>query len=114
VKRIWHAESGSDVGGFECEIVEFVPDTRIVFRWGFVGPERTAGPVFDSRLTITLDAARGRETVLTLVHERLEGLAAGWLEVAENIEIGWKLVLEKLAVMLAAEGRDANASSRNG
>lgn len=112
--RIWHAESGSDVGGFECEIVELVPDTRIVFRWGFVGPERTAGPVFDSRLTITLRATRGRKTVLTLVHERLEDLAAGWPEVAKNVEVGWKLVLEKLAVMLAAEGRDPNASSRNG
>lgn len=111
--RIWHVESGSDVGGFECEIVELVPDARIVFRWGFVGPERTAGPVFDSRLTITLHAARGGETLLTLVHERLEDLAAGWPEVAENVEVGWELVLEKLAVMLAAEGRRANASSRN-
>lgn len=43
--RIWHAESGYDVGGFECEILELVPDERLVFRWGFVGPKRAAGPV---------------------------------------------------------------------
>ena len=56
--RIWHVEAGSDVGGFECEILELVPHERIVFRWGFVGPERTAGAVFDSLLTITLHARR--------------------------------------------------------
>jgi uncharacterized protein YndB with AHSA1/START domain len=110
--RIWHAESGSDVGGFECEIVELVPDARIVFRWGFVGPERTAGPVFDSRLTITLRDATGGATALTLLHERLEDLAAAMPHIAESVEVGWELVLEKLDVLLAA-GRDADASTRN-
>ena len=32
--QVWHADSDSDVGGFECELVELVPDQRIVFRWG--------------------------------------------------------------------------------
>jgi pimeloyl-ACP methyl ester carboxylesterase len=71
--RILHVESGADIGGFECEIVELVPDERIVFRWGFVGPERTAGQVFDSVLTITLHAAPGGANGFTapLVCERL-------------------------------------------
>src|SRR4051812_42567950 len=46
--RIWHQEAGVDVGGFECEILELIPDERIVFRCGMVGPKRTAGPVYDS------------------------------------------------------------------
>ena len=75
--RIWHADpSGIAIGGFECELAELVPGQRIVFRWGFVGPERRGGPVFDSRLTVSLREAPGGGTVLTLVHERLDDLAA--------------------------------------
>jgi uncharacterized protein YndB with AHSA1/START domain len=111
--RIWHVESGDDVGGFECEIVELVPDERIVFRWGFVGPERTAGPVFDSVLTITLRAVRGGGTMLTLVHERLEDLAAAKPHIAENVQVGWELVLEKLGVTLGPTGRGTNAARRS-
>lgn len=100
--RIWHAESGADVGGFECEIVELVPEERIVFRWAFVGPERTAGPVYDSLLTITLRAAPGDATSLTLLHERLDDLAAAMPHVADQVEVGWTLVLEKLSRTLGA------------
>lgn len=111
--RIWHVESGADVGGFECEITELVPDERIVFRWGFVGPDRTAGPVFDSVLTITLQAARGRATKLTLIHERLEDLAAAMPHIADNVHVGWELALQKLAVTLGATERDANGARRS-
>jgi len=106
--RIWHQHSGTDIGGFECEIAELIPDERIVFRWGFAGPERTAGPVYDSLLTITLRAASGGATLLTLVHERLDDLAAAKPDVASNVEPGWELVLEKLANMLN-ERRDDHA-----
>ena len=101
--RIWHADAGADVGGFECEIVELVPDERIVFRWGFVGPQRAAGPVYDSLLTITLQAAAGDATTLTLVHERLDDLAAAMPDVATKVDVGWRLVLEKLALVLGKE-----------
>ena len=100
--RVWHADAGSEVGGFECELLELVPDRRIVLRWGFAGPRRTEGPVYDSLLTITLRGAPGG-TALTLVHERLEALAAGMPEVSEQVRPGWELVLGKLAAM--AEGR---------
>ena len=83
-----------------AEILELVPDQRIVFRWGFVGPERTNGTVFDSRLTITLRDAPGGRTELTLVHERLDELAAAMPHVADKVELGWELVLEKLAASL--------------
>jgi len=109
--RIWHADAGSDVGGFECEIVELVPDERIVFRWGFAGPEREAGPVFDSRLIITLRPAKREGTVLTLVHERLEEIAAAMPQIVEQVEVGWEQALEKLVGLLATGERVAGASN---
>ena len=63
--RIWQENAGGDVGGFECELLELVPSERIVWRWGFVGPARTDGPTFDSRLTVTLRDAPGASTELT-------------------------------------------------
>lgn len=101
--RIWHARGGADVGGFDCEIVELVPDRRLVFRWGFVGPDRTAGPAYDSLLTITLAEAPGGGTLLTLAHERLDDLAAAMPEVAENVQLGWEQALEKLAATTGEE-----------
>jgi uncharacterized protein YndB with AHSA1/START domain len=99
--RIWQGDADSELGGFECELLELVPDRRIVFRWGFVGPQRTEGPVYDSLLTITLSEAPGG-TALTLVHERLDALATAMPEVAENVRSGWELVLEKLIATVAS------------
>src|ERR1700694_4352805 len=50
--RIWQAGPEGDVGGFDCEVLELDPGRKIVFRWGFVGLVRTAGPVFDSLMWI--------------------------------------------------------------
>jgi uncharacterized protein YndB with AHSA1/START domain len=98
--RVWQGDSGS---GFDGEILELVPDERIVFRWGFAGPEREKGPVFDSQLTITLrDAPRGG-TVLTLVHERLDALAKAMPDVADKVEPGWEMVLTQLATAIEGE-----------
>ena len=74
--RVWQASGERDVGGFECELLELVPSERIVLRWGFVGPDRLDGPVYDSLLTVTLRATADGQTELTLVHERLEGVEA--------------------------------------
>jgi uncharacterized protein YndB with AHSA1/START domain len=98
--RVWHARSGIEAGGFDCEIRELVPDRRIVFRWGFVGPERRKGPAYDSLLTITLREMPEGRTALTLLHERLDELAAAMPDVADNVENGWELVLEQLARLL--------------
>jgi uncharacterized protein YndB with AHSA1/START domain len=95
--RVWQSDADADAGGFGCELLELVPDQRIVLRWGFVGPERAAGPVFDSRLTVTLREAPGGATRLTLVHDRLDSLLAGLPEVAGNVRPGWETVLDKLA-----------------
>jgi uncharacterized protein YndB with AHSA1/START domain len=100
--RIWQEASGSDAGGFDGELIELVPDQRLVFRWGFVGPDRENGPTFDSVLTITLADAPGGSTALTLVHERLDELRTAMPEVAEQVETGWALVLAKLATTVAS------------
>ena len=101
--RIWHADREGVVGGFECELLELVPGERIVARWGFVGPDRLAGPVYDSLLTLTFAAAPNGATELTLVHERLDDLRDAMPDVAANVGPGWEMALDKLAA-LAEEG----------
>jgi len=98
--RVWHTASGHDVGGFESEILELVPDEKLVFRWGFVGPERADGPVYDSRLTVSLRESSEGGTVLTLVHERLDALTAAMPDVAEGVGQGWDSAVGKLATLL--------------
>ena len=95
--RIWQASDVGDVGGFESEIVELVPDERIVFRWGFVGPDRAVGPHFDSLLTVSLADARDGRTKLMLVHERLDTLHEALPDVADNVGVGWGMALDKLS-----------------
>ena len=48
--RTWKADSGMVVGGFDSELLELAPDQRLVFRWGFIGPQRRQGPSFDTPL----------------------------------------------------------------
>jgi uncharacterized protein YndB with AHSA1/START domain len=105
--RVWQSigDGSDDMGGFDCEIAEIVPDARIVFRWGIVGPARREGPSFDSRLTVTFEAApQGNATTLTLVHERLEGLHDAMPEVAAQVGFGWAGALEKLSAAMVAAG----------
>lgn len=99
--RVFQGADGINRGGFECELLELVPDERIVWRWGFVGPERTDGPVFDSRLTVTFAAAPGGATTLTLRHERLEDLFVAMPDVAQSVQGGWEMVFDKLAAAVA-------------
>lgn len=101
--RIFQADSGSPVGGFDCEVLELVEDDRIVFRWGFVGPDRSERPVFDSLLTVTVREASAQVTTLTLVHERLEELAAVHPGVAEKVGPGWEQALDKLSIVAGRE-----------
>jgi uncharacterized protein YndB with AHSA1/START domain len=82
-------------------VLELVPDERLLIRWGFAGPDRAAGPAYDSLLTVTLRAAADGGTVLTLVHERLGALAAAMPQVAANVGPGWESALGKLPAAVA-------------
>ena len=97
--RIWHAGAEGEVGGFECELLELVPSERIVLRWGFVGPDRLAGPTYDSQLTVTLREAPDGATELTLVHERLDDLREALPDIAEGVGPGWESALDRLAAL---------------
>lgn len=98
--RIWHALSGVDAGGFDAEILEMVPDKRLSFRWGFVGPQRREGPAYDSVLTLTFKDAPGDKTVLTLVHEKLEDLLKAMPEAGSQVGVGWEMVVDQLNDLL--------------
>jgi uncharacterized protein YndB with AHSA1/START domain len=54
--RTWKAGSGTVAGGFDSDLPELAPDQRLVFRWGFIGPQRRPGPSFGTRLAVTLRA----------------------------------------------------------
>jgi uncharacterized protein YndB with AHSA1/START domain len=100
--RIWHRDpNGVDVGGFECELVALEPGRELVFRWGFVGPDRETGPIYDSLLTVSLEPAGDGATRLILVHEQLDGLAAALPDVAALVETGWQSALDKLTGLVA-------------
>ncbi len=101
--RIWQALRGEPQGGCEGEVLELVPNERIVLRWGWSGPEQDAGPVYDSRLTITLRPTADGGTTLTLLHERLDAIAAVRPDIARQVGRGWEITLEKLPGALAPE-----------
>jgi uncharacterized protein YndB with AHSA1/START domain len=100
--RVWQASpEGEAAGGFQAEVLELEENRRLVFRWGMVGPERLAGPAFDSVLTIELrDTGDGTE--LTLTHERLEELYQAMPDLAADFPIGWEQALDKLVEALDA------------
>jgi uncharacterized protein YndB with AHSA1/START domain len=100
--RIWQAGPDGEAGGFESELLELVPDERIVFLWRFVGPERIADPAHDSRLTITLREAPDGATALTLVHERLDAIEAAMPGMAGAAAVGWGQALDALAAAIGA------------
>jgi uncharacterized protein YndB with AHSA1/START domain len=86
---------GTELGGMEAEIVELVPNERLVFDWSFVGPGRETAPETATRLTVTLRAS-GDGTELTLLHERLEGVYQAVPEVVGKVSPGWEMVFDKL------------------
>lgn len=98
--RTWKADpAGTILGGFDSELLELVEDRRLVFRWGFIGPQRRNGPSFDTLLTVAL-RPDGEGTVLSLDHERLDELAAAMPEIAESVESGWQSFLDELAELV--------------
>jgi len=89
--RCVHVDAqGQAVGGFECEILELVPDERIVLRWDFVGPDRRPLADASSRLTIALRPAPPDACELTVVHDRLSP------DVTDATRHGWSGTIMRL------------------
>ena len=61
--------TGQSDGMLDCELLELIPNERIVLRWRFVDHSSTS-PASDSRLTVSLRAASDDATRLVLTHER--------------------------------------------
>jgi uncharacterized protein YndB with AHSA1/START domain len=95
--RCWHVDAqGRDVGGFDCEILELVPDERIVLRWQFVGPDRRPLADATSRLTIALRPVQPDSCELTLVHDRLDGLERRLPGMTDATRRGWSGTMSRL------------------
>ncbi len=93
----WHVDAdGHEVGGFESEVLELVPPERIVLAWRFVGSDRLEGDTQETRLTVIMQEPAPGTTELTLVHERLDALAAAHPEIAGQVENGWTGTLDRL------------------
>ena len=85
-------------------VLELVPDGRIVFRWRFVGPDRTADPAHDSRLTITFGTRRAaprRSRSSTSASTRSTPRCPAWPRARRP---GWGMALDKLAATIGGGG----------
>jgi uncharacterized protein YndB with AHSA1/START domain len=101
--RCWHVDAqGWDVGGYDCEILELVPDERIVLRWQFVGPDRSPLADASSRLTIALRPVPPDACELTLVHDRLDGLERRLPGMTDATRRGWSGTMIRLERVLRA------------
>jgi uncharacterized protein YndB with AHSA1/START domain len=92
------------VGGFDSELLELVPDRRLVFRCGFVGPQRRQGPSVDTLLTVSFHPEPSGATTVKLAHDRLYDLAAAMPAIAVNVGPGWEAVLANLDKTLPSGG----------
>lgn len=99
--RIFQVDpAGELTGGSENRIVELVPNERIVLVWRFAGPDRSTDLSPESRLTVTFAEPRPGETELTIVHDRLDALAAEMPVVAGHVEQGWNTTVDRLTPVL--------------
>ena len=98
--RMWYADGDADVGGVEARFLAFDEPRRLVLRWGFCGPARIAGPVYDSLLSVRFRSDGYDGTHLTLAHEALDQLRAARPELAENVARDGVGSLERLGEIL--------------
>ena len=88
--RCWQINPAGEEMGYEAEILELVPNERIVFRWFYVAADRVIDETAESRLTVVLAPVEGGATLLTVIHDNLEGLAD-----ADAVQSGWSEALNR-------------------
>ena len=99
--RIFQVDpEGELTGGSESEILELVPNERLVLAWRFAGPNRDEDLSPVTLITVTFAEPRPGETELTVLHEQLDELAAAMPHVAGHVEAGWNDTLDRLAPVL--------------
>lgn len=97
-----HAMDGEEVGGFNWEYTEVVPDRRLVMDWQFGSSEQDPDG-HRSRLAIELREAEPGVTEVTLTHDRLgEAPPGGRL----GVDSGWTQALESLGRHFETEGEE--------
>ncbi|MBN8870178.1 MAG: SRPBCC domain-containing protein [Solirubrobacterales bacterium] len=97
-----HAMDGEEVGGFNWEYTELVPDSRLVMDWQFGGYGQDPGG-HRSRLTVELRESEPGATEVTLTHDRLgEAPPGGHL----GVDSGWTQALESLGRHFETEGEE--------
>ena len=93
---------GEEVGGFNWEYTELVPDSRLVMDWQFGGYGQDPGG-HRSRLTVELRESEPGATEVTLTHDRLgEAPPGGHL----GVDSGWTQALESLGRHFETEGEE--------
>jgi uncharacterized protein YndB with AHSA1/START domain len=95
-----HAMDGVEVGGFNWEYVELVPNQRLVMDWQFGGFGQEPDG-HHSRMTIELKETEPGSTEVSLTHDRLgEAPPGGHL----GVNTGWTQALESLQRHFHEEG----------
>lgn len=101
--RIDFALHGTIVAG---EVLELVPDRRVVFTWGVeAGPQAGSMPAGSTTVEVTLEPA-GEHTLVTLRHQGLPNESE-----RKDHEGGWREYLERLS-RVVTEGGTPNRRSR--
>jgi uncharacterized protein YndB with AHSA1/START domain len=108
--RLWYADGEADVGGIEARFLAFEQNRRLVLRWGFCGPARIAGPIYESLLSVRIRSDGYDGTHVTLAHEGLEHLRAARPELAENVGRDWVHSLDQLESILEEGAHDGDRS----
>ena len=110
--EVWHSQHGVSTGRFEGRFVRIDPPRELVYRWAFVGTEPEKGEYFDTLVTVQLRPGREGETLVTVVHERLEELRRGAPHVFYRIAPGWENCLGKLDRAVHRRDTDVRGTSR--
>ncbi|MFL5913063.1 MAG: SRPBCC domain-containing protein [Gaiellaceae bacterium] len=93
-RHLWHAADGTLRG--DSPTIEFEPPHRLVHGWSSSYDEEMAAEP-ESRVTWEIEAQEGGYSLLTVVHDRLDGSPKTAASVAG---VGWMMVLSGLKTLL--------------
>src|SRR4051794_4668004 len=98
--RLWFSSGDRPARGIEARFLTVEPGRRVVLSWGFCGPERIAGRIYDSLLSVHFERTSADTTAIVLVHEGLASLRVAHPELAGSVASNWELALDRLETVL--------------